>query len=170
MYRHFRSRSALVSAIADRFLAPLRLTIAVTDNWRFDFETRIRQLEALYRSHPATAILIVTEAELSGTALEEVALGAQILRRSGASERNVFMTLHAVEVAVVGSITYDCVGGSQADLIRRKYHQRVGQFDVDALFPTVEEFAAESSATMWVLVGAALDRLEQAASNRQESP
>lgn len=144
----------------------LRKDQALTDNWRADFETRLRRLEAHYRAHPATAILILTEAELRGSALEEVALGAQLLRRSGASEVDVFMTLHAIEVAVVGSITYDCVGGAEADLVRRQYHHRISEFDVDAMFPTADELAAESSATMWILVGSALDRLERVASSR----
>lgn len=161
-YRYFRSREDLVSAIADRFTAPLREPLTPTGNWRADFEAHIHRLEDLYRTHPAVAQLILTEAELSGPVLDLIKLGASLLRQSGADEREVFMALHAVEVAVFGSVTYDGVGGADADTIRRRYHASVGTFDVDALFPTPDDLAHESTTTMWRLVGAALDRLEHA--------
>jgi hypothetical protein len=68
--------------------------------------------------------------------------------------------MHAVEVALAGALMYDLVGAPGDDEVRRVYHRRIGRIDVDALYPTAAELAEESSDTAWMLVGAALDRLE----------
>ena len=161
VYWHFRNRSELVSAIADRFTAPLQAPMAPTDDWRADFEAVLRRVDEVYRSNPPVAILILTEVDLSGATLEVVGSGIDVLRRSGAAERDVFVTMHAVEIALACGILYDLVGAPGDDDVRRAYHRRIGRFDVDDLYPTAEEFAAESASTAWLLVQAVLDRLER---------
>lgn len=165
-YRYFRGRSELMSAVADRFTAPLREPAPTTGSWRGDFEALVRRFSDLYRSRPAIAVAIVTEAEISGPILGVLAEGVDMLRMSGASERDVFVAMHAIEVAIVGSITYDTVGAPDDDDVRRRYHRSIGRVDVDALFPTKEDLAAESFEAMWLLVGSALDWLESRRDDR----
>lgn len=163
LYRYFHGRGDLVSAIADSLTAPLRTELPATGDWRVDAEAQIRRIETCYREHPSVTSLVMAEAELSGPSLQVVADGARLLQRSGAPDGAVFTALHAIEVAVFGSITYDSFGGPAADEVRRSYHRQVGVFDVDSLFPTPERLAAESSESLWISVHGILDWLERQA-------
>lgn len=161
LYRYHRTRSDLVSAIADRFTAPLAEAAQPTDDWRADFESILRRIDDLYRSNPPVALLILTESDLSGATLGIIGAAVDVLRRSGADDRAVFETLHAVEIALAGSILYDLVGAPDDDQVRRTYHRRIGRFDIDTLYPTADDLAAESRSTAWRLVEAALDGLDE---------
>ncbi|MEY2958580.1 MAG: Tetracycline repressor protein [Actinomycetota bacterium] len=160
VYHYVAGRAGLVSAVAERFTAPLLEPVPATDDWRADLEALLRRTEQLYRSRPAVGLLILAEADLTGAVLDVIGLGIDILRRSGATERDVFVTFHAVEIALAGAITYDLVGAPHDDEVRREYHRRIGRFDIDELYPTPSELAEESTSTAWILVRAALDRLE----------
>jgi len=169
LYRYFRGRTELVGAVAERITRPLREPFAQTEDWRADARSRVRQIEACYREHPSVTSLIMAEAELSGPALDVVRQGAQLLRRSGAPDAAVFQALHAIEVALFGSITYDSFGGPTSDAVRREYHQQVGVFDVNALYPTADDLLAESSSTLWIIVEGVLDWLERQAREAEAS-
>lgn len=164
MYRYFENRSHLISAMAETFTSPLREPLAATDSWREDMKALVRRTMDLYRSRPSLALLILTEADLSGPSLQVLRDAAQILRRSGAHDQDVFTALHGIEIAGFGSIAYDTIGGPMADEVRRTYHRRVGAFDVDALYPTPADLESESRSTMWLIIDGLLDWLEQRAS------
>lgn len=166
IYRYFRGKGELVSAMADAFSLPLREELPLTDSWRTDIEVRLRRLERHYRRQPAVAMMIMSETELAGPVLEVIADGVAVLRRSGAAEADVFAAIHALEMIVFGSIGYDAVGGSEADAIRRNYQRQLGVFDVDTMFPTADDLAEESTSTMWMIVGGVLDWLERRAVER----
>jgi len=165
VYRYFTSRSDLLSGVAHRFTEPLREPLVESGDWRRDFEDLLRRFETLYRSRPAVSVAIMTSEEISGPILEVLGHGIDLLRRSGAPDRDVFIAMHAVEIAAFGAISYDSVGAPADDAVRRLYHRSIGRLDVDALYPTENDLAAESSDTMWLLVGAALDWLEARISN-----
>jgi AcrR family transcriptional regulator len=160
VYRHFRNRADLVSAMADRFVQPLLERLPADENWRADIVAELARLESLYRSHPNVASVIMSESDVSGSVLRVLRDGIRILRRSGAAEEDVFRASHALEVAVFGSIAYDTVGGADAEAVRRRYHERLGEFDTTRLFPDSATLSAESSSTMWILVDGVLDWLE----------
>lgn len=163
MYRYFDNRSHLVSAVAESFTSPLREPLPATDSWRNDVVALVQRAITLYRSRPSLALLILTEADLTGPSLQVVVDGAQALGRSGAPEKDVFAALHGIEIAAFGSIAYDTIGGPMADEIRRTYHRRIGVFDIDRLFPTAAELESESVSTMWLMVNSMLDWLERRA-------
>jgi AcrR family transcriptional regulator len=163
VYRYFKSRADLLSAVAHHFTLPLHEPVPETGDWRRDFEDLVGRFESLYRAHPALAAVVTSLTEVTGPILGVLGHGVDLLRRSGGSDRDVFVAMHAVEIAAFGAIMYDTVGAPDDETVRRDYHRAIGRLDVDELYPTRDALERESSDTMWMLVRAALDRLEDSA-------
>ena len=121
IYRHFRDKDELLTAVTDRLLAGVVDSFAPTGDWRADLRTLALETRAVYLSHPQLARLLAQSpsSHPSNARLIELCLSA--LRSSGLSDADAAGAVELMEnyVAGVSSLNAE-IDDSENDAWRRE--------------------------------------------------
>jgi AcrR family transcriptional regulator len=115
VYRHFRDKSELLTAVADRLLAGVVEEFRLTGDWRRDMRAIALNVRRVYLAHPALAHLLATAPALlpSSTRLAEITFGA--LRSAGLDDRSVALAEEVIENYVAGASSLDAAVGTEVN-------------------------------------------------------
>ncbi len=115
VYRHFRDKSELLAAVADRLLDGVAEGFGSTGDWRRDVRSIALAARRVYLAHPALAhVLATAPAPLpSNTQLVEITFGA--LRSAGLDDRSVALAGEVIENYVAGASSLDAAVGTEVN-------------------------------------------------------
>jgi AcrR family transcriptional regulator len=121
IYRYFRDKAELLTAVTDRLLAGVVDAFEPTGEWREDLRTLALQVREVYLAHPQLARLLAQSpsSHPSNASLIEVCLSA--LRSAGLSDDDAAAAVELIEnyVAGVSSLNAEIVD-SEVDAWRRE--------------------------------------------------
>jgi AcrR family transcriptional regulator len=102
IYRHFRDKAELLSAVTDRLLAAVVDSFEPTGEWRADLRTLALQVREVYLSHPPLARLLAQSpsSHPSNARLIEACLAA--LRSAGLSDADATQAIELLENYTAG--------------------------------------------------------------------
>lgn len=115
VYRHFRDKDELLTAVADRLLAGVLEGFQVTGEWRRDVREVVLAARGAYLAHPALAhVLATAPAPLpSNVRLAEIVFGA--LRSAGLDDRRTALAAQVIENYTAGASSLDAAVGTEVD-------------------------------------------------------
>jgi len=115
VYRHFRDKSDLLPAVADRLLAEVADAFQPCGDWRQDVRTMALEAREVYVAHPQLARLLAeSPAPLpNNERLMEVSLGA--LRSSGLSDAEAANAMELLENYIAGVSSLSAEMGTAED-------------------------------------------------------
>jgi AcrR family transcriptional regulator len=115
LYRHFRDKQELLSAVADRLLGAFLGGYRPTGTWREDLRSLSLAAREVYLAHPALAHVLATSSTPlpNSERLTEVVLAA--LRAAGLDDRTAALAFEVLEDYVAGASSLDAVVGSHTD-------------------------------------------------------
>lgn len=101
LYRHVRSKAALLDAVHDALLGRMRIEPA-SGAWEEDLRQIARAFRALLREHAAALPMFATRTATGPLALAQVEAGLAILHRAGLSPARAVSTFQVIFAYVVG--------------------------------------------------------------------
>jgi AcrR family transcriptional regulator len=114
IYRHFRDKAELLTAVTDRLLARVVDSFVPTGDWREDLRSLALLIREVYLSHPQLARLLAhsPSSHPSNASLIEACLSA--LRSAGLSDADAAAAVELMEnyVAGVSSLNAEMVGSA----------------------------------------------------------
>jgi AcrR family transcriptional regulator len=115
VYRHFRHKGELLTAVADRLLGGVLDGCRPTGAWRRDLREVVLAARRVYLAHPALAhVLATAPAPLpNNVRLMEATLGA--LRSAGLEEARAALAFQVLENYAAGASSLDAELGSGSD-------------------------------------------------------
>lgn len=110
VYRHFRDKEELLSAMADRVMTEAFRTAEITGDWRADLRNLALTMRRAYLAHPRVAVLFLTaKGPMAGeAALTEAALA--IVRGTGLPDEEAVTVFEALEAYTVAVSCWDGMG------------------------------------------------------------
>ena len=111
VYRHFRDKTELLIAMADRLLIEAMRGFSPSGSWRADLRDLATRARRTYLAHPRLAFLVAAaDAPLpSESRISEMALGA--LRRAGLPDNEAVLAFQAIEGYTAGTSSLDAASG-----------------------------------------------------------
>jgi len=115
VYRHFRDKGELLTAVADRLLGRVLAGFEATGEWRRDLHDIILRARRVYLAHPSLApVLATAPAPLpSNQRIAEVVFDA--LRAAGLDERRTALAYQVLENYTAGASSLDAEVGAEVD-------------------------------------------------------
>jgi AcrR family transcriptional regulator len=123
VYRHFRDKSELMRAIADRMLIPITAQLQ-EDEWRTTVVTVCRRLRDALLRHPhlAAAVRDAPPLDAGEFAITETLL--QQFLRAGLTPHQAALAYHSVIELAVGSAAIDATIDALDDADRERHYDR----------------------------------------------
>jgi len=115
VYRHFRDKDELLTAVADRLLAGALEGFHVTGEWRRDIREVALAARRVYLAHPALAhgLAIAPAPMPSNVRIAEIVFGA--LRSAGLDDRRTALASQVLENYTAGASSLDAAVGTEVD-------------------------------------------------------
>jgi TetR/AcrR family transcriptional regulator, tetracycline repressor protein len=115
VYRHFRDKDELLTAVADRILAGVLGGFRASGEWRRDLREVVLAARRGYLAHPALAHVVATAPDPlpSNTRLAEVVFCA--LRAAGLDDRTTALAGQVIENYTAGASSLDAAVGTGVD-------------------------------------------------------
>lgn len=150
LYRHFRSKSDLIVAIADRVFEEARDEIRLGDDWRANLRAMIIAGWRVYGSHPGLAEALARQPDDTPSLARAADLTIQQLRRAGLSDRDSAWTYHTLIDLMAGTGVFNAIAPDLAvpparAALRRSFLALPPEIHPDAvavaehLFPDVDD-------------------------------
>ncbi|NUT99153.1 MAG: TetR/AcrR family transcriptional regulator [Saccharothrix sp.] len=139
LYRHFRSKTELLRAVADRVLAAAMDDYRPEGDWKQRITALALRMREAFRQHPQLAAIwgrYASGGTGSRLAVEEA---LQALRASGLPDAEIPARYHRLAVLITALITADA---GVATLAPEEYEQGIGLFRVSVLGADPERFPA----------------------------
>jgi AcrR family transcriptional regulator len=121
IYRHFRNKAELLTAVTDRLLAGVVDSFEPTGGWREDLRTLALSTREVYLSHPQLARLLAHSPSSHPSNARLIELCLSTLRSSGLSDADAAGAVELMEnyVAGVSSLNAE-IDASEIDTWRRE--------------------------------------------------
>ena len=115
LYRHFRDKAELLTAVADRLLGDVLAACSVTGEWRRDLRELVLAARRMYLAHPALAHVVATSpAPLpNNQRLAEIVFGS--LRAAGIGDEVAARAEEVIDNYAAGASSLDAAVGSEVD-------------------------------------------------------
>jgi AcrR family transcriptional regulator len=126
VYRHFRNKSDLLAALADRLFGQMLEATDWTGTWQDRLRSTMRRGHELYRAHPGFADVLAESSDLSPNLVQIAENALNLLLEAGLSPADSARFFHVLTDTVVGAGLFHAANSDMFDqaasaTLRREY-------------------------------------------------